>query len=376
VSRRTFVPKLARRFIVSIGVFCCLLLVGYGIGIKVTLSPVADAKMPYVIKQTRKLTLETAPSAIAWSVDGKQIAALSNLFRRVTVWNSDSGEISRQIETAQSLLSSNSLAFTPDGRSILVAADIGDVLDKHVAAVFWDVKTGTPAEYVAIPFKDGHYRGNIIKVFAISHNGKYLAFNSSTLTGKQIVVYSNRDWGTPFILSTENDIPKCMEFSPDGRQLAVGTFAGSVFLFDVQDRNLIRVMRVYEAGGYGVFSLALSPDGHRLATGYGGPLNSRPGQISPGEPLQLLDTLTGAVLAKSRTSSPTIRSISWSNDGKILAAGDDDRHVAFRTADSLSQAADDLVLAGPVLSLSFAPDKPVFAAVSDKALVVDEIARR
>jgi len=167
-----------------------------------------------------------------------------------------------------------------------------------------------------------------------------------------------------------------VEFSPDGRQLAVGTYAGSVFLFDVQDRKLIRTIPVYEAGGYGVFSLAFSPDGHRLAAGYGGPLNSRPGQISPGEPLQVLDVSTGAVLAKSRASSSKIRSVSWSNDGKILAAGDDDNHVAFRTADSLSQAADDLVLAGPVLSISFAPNKPIFAAVSGKAVVVDEIVGR
>ncbi len=335
-----------------------------------------DVPGRYTIKKIRELTLATAPSAIAWSADGKQIAALSNLFRRVTLWNSDNGDVSRQIETAQSLLSSNSLAFTPDGRYVLVAADIRDVLDKHAAAVFWDVKTGAPAEYVADPFKDGDYRENIIQVFAFSRDGKYLASNSTTSAGKQIVLYSNRDWSAPFILSTENDIPKCMEFSPDGPQLSVGTYAGSVFLFDVQDRKLIRAIRVYEAGGYGVFSLAFSPDGHRIATGYGGPLNSRPGQISPGEPLQLLDALTGAVLAKSRTSSPTIRSISWSNDGKILAAGDDDHHVAFRTADALSQAADDLVLAGPVLSISFAPDKPVFAAVSNKALVVGEIMSR
>lgn len=44
---------------------------------------------PNKVEKIRTLTLKTDPSALTWSPGGKQLAALSNLFTHVKVWNTD-----------------------------------------------------------------------------------------------------------------------------------------------------------------------------------------------------------------------------------------------------------------------------------------------
>ena len=55
-----------------------------------------------------------------------------------------------------------------------------------------------------------------------------------------------------------------LALSPDGRTLAAGDSAGSLFLFDTRTRRRVRAPSVH-AGGWRIGMLAFSPDGRRLA---------------------------------------------------------------------------------------------------------------
>lgn len=344
-----------------------ILLLGSALSSLVTAGP----GMQYTVTKVRTLSLKSEPSAIAWSSDGKQIAALSDLFSRVTVWNSETGEAIREIEIAHSMPASNSLSFTPDGQYILAAADINDVVNKHASAVFWDLKTGAPSLQVAAPFQGDDPRVNIAKVITLSHDGIDLALRSTDAPGKQIALYSDKNWNAPVLLSLEDDIAKCIEFSPDDRELAVGTFRGWVVFFDVRDQKLLRAVHVYEPRGVAVSALTFSPDGRLLATGYNKVFGG-----TPDEPIQFVETSTGRIVTKLHVTSANILSMSWSNDGNILAIGNDQRHVSLMAVPERGKTTIDLALGGPALSVKFSPVAPIFAAVSNKTLGIYELKRR
>ena len=141
---------------------------------------------PYKVEKIRALRLKTDPSALAWSPDGKQLAALSKLFTHVTVWNTDTWEVANEFDISRSMLGANWLSFTPDSRSILVAADPDDVANKHIAATFWNVATGAPTQYVAAPFPMDDPRGNMAKAIALSKDGASLALESNDQRGVQM----------------------------------------------------------------------------------------------------------------------------------------------------------------------------------------------
>lgn len=332
---------------------------------------------PYRVEKARTLQLKTEPSALAWSPDGKQLAALSSLFTHVTVWNTDTWEIIREIDVARSMMALNWLTFTPDSRHILVAADSDDVVNRHASAVFWDIQTGMPVDYVVSPFEGGDPRANIVKVMALSRDGNFLALRSTSFPDKQIAFYSNHNWKSPALISIDNDLTSSMEFSPDGQLLALGTYHGWLDFLDVQNQKITPAIQIYELAGHGlgIRALAFSPNGHLIATAYGGPIGNKT-EASNDEPLQLFDVEKGRILARSRVSSTRVLSVAWSNDGKVLAAADDNGHVSLLMPPTLEKAAGNVILGGPALGVKFAPDRPVFAAPSGKSVVVYKIAHR
>lgn len=110
-----------------------------------------------------------------------------------------------------------------------------------------------------------------------------------------------------------------LAFSPDGRTVAVGPSAGEgrsrVVLIDVgsgRTRDLVRGLQ----GGYWYHSLAFSPDGKTLAVGLGWQRTGRvllfPGEGTDVAPIRELDAGTNS-----------IRSVAFSGDGRLLAAGPD-----------------------------------------------------
>jgi WD40 repeat protein len=330
---------------------------------------------PYAVEKIRTLRLKTEPSAVAWSPDGKQLAALSHLFMHMTVWNTDTWEVANEFDISQSLLSASWLTFTPDSRFILVAADPSDVVNKHATAAFWDVATGKLTQYVAAPFQGGDPRANIAKVITLSRDGTRIALNSNDRPENQLVIYSDRAWDRPILFTLEKDLPERMEFSPDGRLLAIASFGGLLYFFDLETGKPLQRLQIYDFHGTGVSSLAISPDGRFVATGYGSLFGRNP-DYSAKNAILLIEASTGTTIAKSSALVPQILDISWSSDGKLLAAGDDIGHVSLLMPPTLEKAASDISLGGPAMSVKFAPDRPVFAATSGKNVAIYAVAHR
>jgi WD40 repeat protein/serine/threonine protein kinase len=221
------------------------------------------------------------------------------------------------------------LAYSPDGTRLGVVTDDG--------AKVLDAKTGK--ETVALK---GHSEG--VSRLAFSPDGKRLATSSSdetvkvwdTQTGKELVAKAHAKGATGLAFSPDGkrlasgswdgsvklwDTASWTEvrtiasggaigdlaFTPDGRRLA-GASAGLVRIWDPETGRLALTLRASGSDYLGVFHLAISPDGQRVAGG--------------GRTLWIWDAQTGRQLLTLDGHTVNVTQLAFSPDGKRLVSSD------------------------------------------------------
>ena len=280
-----------------------------------------------------------APS-IAFSPDGKQLASTGN--GDVSLW--DVGQM-RATRTLKSLPGkrANEVAFSPDGKSI--AASYNDKEDMEGQVRLWDAATGN--------FRRVWRQQRSMTGVAFSRHGKALAGSGysnvqlwNTQSGKAIasVAVGDTFWVQDVALSPDGhtiiglgeqdaiywwDARKaarddywgerpgirgnCAAFSPDGKNLAVGT-TGRVLVYSVQMR---RVTRRLASQSTQVNAITFSADGSTLAGGGTG------GRVElwdvPSQTRWPLRTLLG--------HTKTITSLAFAPDSSTLASSSADGTV-------------------------------------------------
>jgi serine/threonine-protein kinase len=204
----------------------------------------------------------------------------------------------------------DTVAFTPDGRSLIAATPFGDIEN-------WDVATRDLTN--TLPGPDN---GAFLDSGGLSPDGRALAVRNeengdieswSTSAGKATGVIP-----IPGSTRTNGNVT-AVAFSPDDRTLAVGEQSGDAYLCDTATGQIIGTFRAPH-GNLGVDSMAFSPDGRTLATadGNGG--------------IYLWSTATRALTATftSSTAGPpspdsddALDAAAYSPDGRTLAVMDD-----------------------------------------------------
>jgi len=296
---------------------------------------------------------------VAFSRDGNVLASASD-DNTVKIWDSKTGKLKMTLEWLTD--SAYTCSFHPNNKWIAA----GDY-DSRFA--IWDYTTG---ELLQHWFQ--HETARIIYKVRFSPDGNLLAVSNSDYgveiyqldpsnsTNMYTKIQDWFEWGM--------DV-RGMEFSRDGRWLAVGFSAGSsttggVSVYDTW--SWARVQHFYIYDDEDVYSLGFSPDGNYLAvgTGYGN--------------VEIYDTREWdsqnnrwkfSVFLNVGYSSYEINSLSYSPNGHYLLAVDDDGYIyIWSTKDWKMVFFEDYcwpedICYGDALSAAWSPDSRYFALGDD-----------
>ena len=295
-------------------------------------TPRAAQSMLNVLAQPVRAVLPSpggAVSAVAFSPDGRIMAAASSTGNNIRFWNVAAR---RQIGMPLPVSGAGAVAFSPDGKFLATGSDVG--------AQLWSVAThrriGSP-----LPVQE-------VDAIAFSPDGRMLATAGNGGTATLWDVATHRSIGSPLPVQEVDTIA----FSPDGRMLATAGIGSTATVWDVATRQQTGSPLPVQ----GVGAVAFSPDGKTLATE---DLDST---------ARLWDVTThleiGQPLIASAGVPASIFSAAFSPDGNILATAgnkgiqlwDLNLHVQLSVTSPTSDGA-----------MAFSPDGKTIAIAGDNS---------
>jgi WD40 repeat protein len=199
-----------------------------------------DAETGKVVHQSDRLS--TAAGAVAWSPDGKLLAAGTNgvggelpKAGEALVWDAGTGKVLHTFKVKEEVepgewASAGDVAFAPDGKRLAApvtaggrAAPAGLIIDDTGASVrVWDLGTGKDTQ----PVKG--LKASVGRV-VFSPDGKTLA----TAGADKVVQVWDAGTGRELAAFSCPDEVGVVAFSPDGKSIAGGCKDGSVRIFVV-----------------------------------------------------------------------------------------------------------------------------------------------
>ncbi len=223
----------------------------------------------------------------------------TGLFIQVKIWDAADGSLLKEIETNHSV---EDMAFLPDDQVIATGVSLGGVSTYSV----------TTGELII------NFHGGYDNFLALSPDGTLIATGNrdgilwlwrvedGELVTEMDPAIAHEDY---------SEYIRSLAFSPDGQLIAAGHWGGSVFLWDAENYELINTLR-FDDEYSEAWDVAFSPDGQYLAIGGT--------SVDFEDNIAIWDVSTGDVAylleEYSRTGS-THAPVEFSPDGTLLAAG-------------------------------------------------------
>ncbi len=334
-------------------------------------------------RELRRLTLgeNVLPHALAFTPDGKMLAGWDRR-EALHFWDAATGKELRRLKPEGrprgNSRTSSYLAFTPDGRSVLLKNGYDPTLrlldaatgkelrafpspgqhayatalsadGKHLAVAgedkvirVWDVETGK--ELYRLPATRWE-----VRCVAFSPDGKVLATGDHEVahlweaaTGKELKA-----------LPVPKHTVASLAFAPDGKTLVTGSLYADLRVWDVASGRLLRsfVHRAEEG-------LEFLPDGRTLFAGGG--TGSRQNTV------HFLDAVTGKEVRRFEGHDSRAEAVAFSPDGRLVATGAMGDPVRLWEANTgkLVRLLGELEHAPSAFALAFSPDGRALAVGS------------
>jgi WD40 repeat protein len=296
------------------------------------------------VSQAMNLAVDEYVNAIAWSPDGRHLAASDQRGHHVYVWDTITGSLVFKIPNSAGIR--RGLAFTIDGKFLL-----GALSAPHGEFAFsvWDSQTGQLALNVPGPdLSKTNVGSNSAEFILVSPDGHYVVvvFGGARHFG----VYETTTWRLQAVVPAHAYSIISAAISPDGKLIALGPENGNVELFHLPEGASVLEFRADPNKSGSIQALAFSPDARILATG------SDVGDRADSHQLRLWNAATAELVRIYSTGfNRNIYSISFSPDGRYLATADKSPRIRVWDAQS-NQEIRELRGSGIMAVTAFSPD--------------------
>jgi RNA polymerase sigma factor (sigma-70 family) len=234
-----------------------------------------------------------ATSALAYSPDGKVLAAAGGDRGGVFLWDAASGKPIHELGPVPR--EAYGVAFSPDGRRVAAG-------DGFRSVRVWDVASGK--EVRQIPVRDPL----LVLAVAFSPDGKSIAAAQSD----RVTLFDAATGKERWRRGGSEEAPHAIAFSPDGKLVATAGRDKNVRLWDAATGTPRAVLTAPAENNTHGLRIAFAPDGKTLAAG------------GDDRQVRLWDPASGKEVGVVGKSSSSIMSIAFSRDGRILATGHED----------------------------------------------------
>lgn len=259
---------------------------------------------------------ETDASEFAWSPDGRQVAVLGSLVRKVTVFEVATGRAAGVLDGLAG--GAKSVAFLPDGR--IICGPRGAIAS---AASIWEPGGGEPVLLSGANGGAGGTNENMLSLFSFDPHSYRLVGIFRKMAGDRAVIYlAVYDMRERKLLASAEMPASKVAIAPGGGMAAIVGQSGQV---DLVDLGSGRIVNHIDANRNPVEQLAWSPDGRWLLTGaspegYGlDRTTEKYGPLHDSSLLQVWDAKTGQKIATAPNIASAVRAIDVSSDGRRVA---------------------------------------------------------
>lgn len=253
---------------------------------------VLDPISPEIVEVIAKLGASNDVNSVAFSPDGKTILSGSS-DNSLKLWNLFTDKVVKTLRGHDYPI--ESIAFSPDGKTALSGSQDNTVK-------YWDLSTGAVLKTLR-----GH--SDWVRAVAFSPNGKFALSGSDDNTVKLWNLSSGR------VIKTLNEHSQhvlAVAFSPDGEIVLSASKDRSIKLWNLSTGKIIKTLSEHSAS---VEAITLSPDGKKVLS------------ASRDQTIKLWDLSTGRVIKTLVGHSDSVESVAFSPDGKTVLSGSADNTI-------------------------------------------------